>query len=122
MARKPEDQRKRQGEISVRFNKKVFFQYIAPGAFDPSTGDMLPDAVTEEERLASVMDTRRETLMLVFGELKQGSKTVTVRRRVPQGYSRVRITDRTAQKDRLYMVRQVRELKRLTTFILEEVQ
>ena len=105
----------------MRFNKKVFFQYITPGSFDASTGDMLPDAVTEEGHPASVMDTQRKTLMLVFGELRQGSKTVTVRGRVPQGYSRVRITDRTAQKDRLYMVKQVRELERLTTFILEEV-
>ena len=122
MAGKPEGQHKGQGEILMRFDTEVFFQYITPGEFDSSTGDYEEPSIYEEPRLASVMDTARDTLMLVFGELRQGSKTVTIRSNVRQGYSRVRIHDRTAKKDRLYRVRSVRELRRLTTFILEEVQ
>lgn len=106
----------------MRFDREIYFQYITEGAFDPSTGDHADPAIIEVRKMADVNDTTRDTLMLVFGELRQGSKTACIQGRIAQGYSRIRIRDRTASKDRIYQVKAVRELERLTTFVLEEVQ
>ena len=49
----------------------IYFQRVTAGAYDPETGDYGSDTVTEVPRYAAVMDTRTETMQLVYGEIRQ---------------------------------------------------
>ena len=53
----------------MRYDTPIYFQRVTAGAYDPETGDYGSDTVTEAARYAAVMDTRTETMQLVYGEL-----------------------------------------------------
>ena len=59
----------------MRCDTEVFFQSITPGEYDESTGDYEEDKITEEKKHASVTDTGTDMMNLVYGAIKQGSKT-----------------------------------------------
>lgn len=52
---------------------EFYFQRVTPGAYDADTGDYADDTIVETLRYASVMDTGRETLRLVYGETGRGA-------------------------------------------------
>lgn len=54
----------------MRYDTPIYFQRVTAGTYDPETGDYGSDTVTEAARYAAVMDTRTETMQLVYGELK----------------------------------------------------
>ena len=60
----------------MRYDTPVYFQTVTPGAYDPETGDYGADTVREVVRYAAVIDTRAETMTLVYGTVRQGSLTV----------------------------------------------
>ena len=57
----------------MRYDTLIYFQRVTAGAYDSETGDYGSDTVTEAARYAAVMDTRTETMQLVYGELKQAA-------------------------------------------------
>lgn len=60
----------------MRYDKRVWFVKETQGTYDETTGnygDPVSEAVSE---WASVMDTGLETMHLIYGEIRQGSKTI----------------------------------------------
>lgn len=100
----------------MRFDTPIYFQCITPGEYDASTGDYGEDTIAEELRYASVTDTGDETLRLVYGELKQGSKTIRLQMQYTKAFDRVRIGEK------VYSVDKVRNLRTKQTFVVSEVQ
>lgn len=100
----------------MRCDTEVFFQSIVPGEYDEATGDYKTDVVLEEKRHASVTDTGTETMNIVYGSIKQGSKTVRLQMQYRKPFDRIRIGDT------LYMVDFERKLRTKHVFVVSEVQ
>lgn len=100
----------------MRRDTEVFFQSIVPGEYDEATGDYRDDTVSEEKRHASVTDTGTETMNLVYGSIKQGSKTVRLQTHYKKPFDRIRIGDT------LYKVDFERKLRTKHVFVVSEVQ
>ena len=100
----------------MRCDTEVFFQSIVPGEYDEATGDYRDDTVSEEKRHASVTDTGTETMNLVYGSIKQGSKTVRLQTHCKKAFDRIRIGNS------LYRVDFERKLRTKHVFVVSEVQ
>lgn len=100
----------------MRYDIPVYFQTVKAGDYDQKTGDYRSDAITEVKRYASVMDTRTETMTLVYGEIRQGSLAVQLQNHYTDIFDRVRIGEK------LYRVDYRRRLRVKETLILSEVQ
>ena len=100
----------------MRCDTEVFFQSIVPGEYDEATGDYRDDTVSEEKRHASVTDTGTETMNLVYGSIKQGSKTVRIQTHYKKAFDRIRIGNS------LYRVDFERKLRTKHVFVVSEAQ
>lgn len=100
----------------MRFDTPIYFERIQPGEYDASTGDYGEDTPTEEMRYAAVTDTGTDTMTLVYGSLKQGSKTVRLQNHYTQPFDSIRIGEKHYRVDR------ERKLRVKQTFIVSEVQ
>lgn len=99
----------------MRYDTPIYFQRVTPGTYDPATGDYAPETVIETPRQASVMDTRTETLRLVYGEIRQGSLTIHIQNHYQEPFDRVRIGNK------VYAVDYRRRLRVKESFVLSEV-
>ena len=93
----------------------IYFQRVTAGAYDPETGDYGSDTVTEAARYAAVMDTRTETMQLVYGEIRQGSLTVHIQNHYTDSFDHIRIGAKR------YRVDFRRWLRVKESFVLSEV-
>lgn len=100
----------------MRFDKPIYFERITPGEYDASTGNYGKDTTAREERLASVTDSTTETLILVYGGIKQGSKTVRLQKHYNKPFDHIRIDGKKYQVDR------ERKLRVKHIFVVSEVQ
>lgn len=100
----------------MRFDTPVYFQTIKAGEYDASTGNYGEDIVTEEMRYASVTETGIETLNIMYGEIKQGVKTVRLQNFYDQPFDRLRIGNK------VYRVDRARPLRLKYTLVVSEVQ
>lgn len=100
----------------MRFDTPVYFQTITAGAYDASTGDHGEETITEEKRYASVTSTGDETLNLIYGEIKQGVKTVRLQNYYDRPFDRLRIGNK------VYRVDRARPLRMKYTLVVSEVQ
>ena len=96
----------------MRYNDPIFFQRVLPGEYDAKTGNYAEDTVTEVKKYASVTDSGDSTLQLVYGELKQGSKTIRLQRPYTQPFDRIRIDGKVYRVD----------MARRSCFVVSEVQ
>ncbi|MGI6168295.1 MAG: hypothetical protein ACOYI4_01075 [Christensenellales bacterium] len=101
----------------MRYDTPIYFQRIAPGAYDPATGDYADDDVSETKAYASITDTKEETMRLVYGEIKQGSLTVRLQNRYEEPFDYIRIGE-----TRRYTVDFRRRLRVKDVFFVSEVQ
>lgn len=100
----------------MRYDTPIYFQKITQGAYNPDTGNYGSDNVTETLRYASVMDTGRETLRLVYGEIRQGSLSIHIQGHYADAFDRIRVGSR------VYSVDDSRNLRTKQTFVVSEVQ
>lgn len=100
----------------MRYDTPIYFQRITPGAYDQATGNYGGDTVEETLRYASVMDTRTETMHLVYGEIRQGSLTVHIQNHYPNVFERIRVGSK------VYTVDYRRRLRVKESFVVSEVQ
>lgn len=100
----------------MRCDTPVYFQTIKAGEYDTSTGNHGEDTITEEKRDASVTDTGDETLNLLYGEIKQGVKTIRLQNHYDKPFDRIRIGKK------VYRVDRTRRLRVKHIFIVSEVQ
>lgn len=100
----------------MRYDTPVYFQTIKAGEYDPSTGDYGEEVTAEEKRDASIMDTGDETLNILYGEIKQGVKTIQLQNHYDKPFDRIRIGNKAYKVDR------ARRLRTKHIFIASEVQ
>lgn len=100
----------------MRFDTPIYFQRITPGEYDASTGDYGEDIVTEEMRYASVSGSTRETMNLIYGEIKQGSLTLCLQNHYTEPFDRIRVGNK------VYRVDYEKPLRVKNTYIVSEVQ
>lgn len=100
----------------MRFDTPIYFERIQQGEYDTSTGNYGKDTKTEEMRLAAVTDTGTETMTLVYGSLKQGSKTIRLQNHYTQPFDSIRIGEKQYRVDR------ERKLRVKHIFVVSEVQ
>lgn len=75
----------------MRYDTPVFFQSVQPGKLNTETHNYDDDVITEEKRYASVTDTGAQQLQLVYGTIKQGSRTIRLQMPFTKPFSRVRV-------------------------------
>lgn len=100
----------------MRYDTPIYFQSIQPGDYDASTGNYGEDTTTEVKKYASVTDSGVETMNLIYGELKQGSKTIRIQMHYDAAFDRIRIGSK------IYRVDFSRILRNIQTFVVSEVQ
>lgn len=100
----------------MRYDKKVIFVLNGSAIYDEETGDYKDPVAIETVRYASVMDTNRETMHLVYGEIKQGSLTIQLQNHYDNQFDYIVI------EDTKYKVDYTRKLRIKQTFIVSEVQ
>lgn len=100
----------------MRCDTEVFLQSVMTGEYNESTGDYGDDIIYEEKRHASVTDTGTDTMNLVYGAIKQGSKTVRLQIHYKKTFDRIRIGNA------LYRVDFERKLRTKHVFVVSEVQ
>lgn len=100
----------------MRYDKEVFFEKITPGTYDESTGDYGEDSVVSEKRLASVYDTRQETMQIVYGGVKRGSLTIHLQNHYDKPFDRIRIGGLS------YQVDYRRKFRIKESFVVSEVE
>ena len=100
----------------MRYDTPVYFQSIKQGEYDPSSGDYAADEVTEVKKWASVTDSGAETVNLIYGELKQGAKTIRLLNHYNEPFDRIRIGSD------VYRVDFSRKLDTKHVFVVSEVQ
>ena len=100
----------------MRYDTPVYFQKITPGEYDPKAGNYADDAVEETLRYASVMDTGTETMIQVYGSIKQGSLTIQIQNHYTEPFDRIRVADT------VYGVDYSRKLRTKHVFVVSEVQ
>lgn len=100
----------------MRYDTPIFFRTVTPGDYDELTGNYGDDEVSETMVMASVMDTQTETMKLVYGDIRQGSLTLTIQNHFDQTFDNIRIGDK------VYRVDRTRRLRVKQSFIVSEVQ
>lgn len=100
----------------MRYDTPIFFQSVTQGEYDSSTGNYKPDTAEEEQRWASVTDSRAETVKMLYGEIKQGCLTVRLQNIYRKPFDKIRIGDK------LYRVDFSRKLRTKHTFVVSEVK
>ena len=102
----------------MRFDTPIYFVKNAEMVYDTTTGNYVTGSTGAEEsmRFADITDTGVNSLQLIYGELKQGSKTVRIQDVYTQPFDRIRIGSK------LYKVDFTRTLRSKQTFIVSEVQ
>lgn len=100
----------------MRYDTPIFFRAVTPGDYDESTGNYDDDEVSETMVMASVMDTQTETMKLVYGDIRQGSLTLTIQNHFDQTFDNIRIGDK------VYRVDRTRRLRVKQSFVVSEVQ
>ena len=100
----------------MRYDVPIYFQQLVQGKYDVKTGDYAEDYVSETMRYAGVMDTRTETMRLVYGGIRQGSLTAHIQNHYAENFDRIRVGEK------IYTVDFSRKLRTKQSFVLSEVQ
>ncbi len=99
----------------MRFDTPVYFQRVQKGAYDANTGDYGAPNVEEVKKYASVTDSGVETLNLVYGEIRQGTKVVRINGNYNEPFDRIRIGRK------IYRVDMARPLRNKHVFVVSGV-
>ena len=100
----------------MRFDTPVYFQKVTKGKYDASTGNYSDDIIEETLRYADVTDTGTQSLMLIYGTIKQGSLTVRLQNNYNEPFDRLRIGSA------FYKVDSSKKLRMKHILIVSEVQ
>ena len=100
----------------MRYDKPIYFQRFVQGSYNEDTGNYEDDTIVEEMAMASVMDTKTQTMMQVYGQIKQGSLTCHIQNIYQKPFDYIRIGTKR------YKVDYSRRLQIKESFILSAVQ
>lgn len=100
----------------MRFDTPVYFQSTKQGEYNPHTGNYGPDTISETKKYSNVTDTGTETMSIVYGSIKQGSKVIRLQNHYTSPFDRIRINGK------VYRVDYEKKLKVKHIFVVSEVQ
>ena len=83
----------------MRYDTPIYFQTVTKGAYNADTGNYAPDIPVEEKKYASVTDSGKEALRLIYGDLKQGCKVVRLLRPYKKPFDSIRIGEKKYRVD-----------------------
>ena len=99
----------------MRYDTAVYFQTLAQGTYDEDTGDYSDPTITEIQRTASVIETSDETKQLLYGNITEKSKAVSLLNAYVGQFDRIRIGNV------LYRVDQRTTLRKKQSFVVSEI-
>lgn len=100
----------------MRYDKPIYFQRYVQGSYNENTGNYEDDSIVEEMAMASVMDTKTQTMMQIYGQIRKGSLTCHIQNIYQKPFDYIRIGAKR------YKVDYSRRLRIKESFILSEVQ
>lgn len=110
----------------MRCDTKIYFVSDAektlidtPGA--ENYGEYEAGKAKEVEKYADVTDTQTKTQQVVYGMLREGSRTVRLNEAYTEAFDHIRIEDRETGRSALYDVDAKRIMRHRSTFICHEV-
>lgn len=101
----------------MRYDTPIYFQRVTPGAYDSAIGNYADDSVSETKVYAAVMDTKAETMRLIYGEIRQSSLAVQLQNHYDEPFDFIRIGE-----TKRYTVDFRRRLRVKDVFFVSEVQ
>ena len=99
----------------MRYDTAVYFQTLAQGAYDEETGDYSDPTIAEVQRTASVIETSDETKQLLYGNVTEKSKIISLLNAYVGHFDRIRIGNV------LYRVDQRTTLRKKQSFVVSEI-
>ena len=99
----------------MRYDRTVVFIRNGEKTYNAATGNYSSSEPVRTERPASVMDTRTETMRLVYGEIREGSLTIQLQNHYGDPFDRIEYAGKT------YAVDYRRRLRVKDTFIVSVV-
>lgn len=98
----------------MRYDTPIFFQEVVPGAYNVKTSNYEEDTVYETKRYARVTDSGTETLKLVYGGIKQGSRTIRLQTPYKAKFTHIRIGSTVykvdfSRKHKIFVVSEVQD-------------
>lgn len=100
----------------MRYDKPIYFQRYVQGSYNENTGNYEDGSPVEEMVMASVMDTKTQTMMQIYGQIRKGSLTCHIQNIYQKPFDHIRIGTKK------YKVDYSRRLRIKESFILSEVQ
>ena len=100
----------------MRYDKPIYFQRFVQGSYNENTGNYEDGSPVEEMVMASVMDTKTQTMMRIYGQIRQGSLTCHIQNIYQKPFDHIRIGTKK------YKVDYSRRLRTKESCILPEVQ
>lgn len=99
----------------MRYDKPIYFQRMVQGSYNEQTGNYDDDSIVEDMVMASVMDTQTQTMMQVYGQIRQGSLTCHIQNIYDKPFGFIRIGTKKYKAD------YSRRLRTKESFVLSEV-
>lgn len=75
----------------MRYDKPIYFQRFVQGSYNENTGNYEDGSPVEEMVMASVMDTKTQTMMQIYGQIRQGSLTCHIQNIYQKPFDHIRI-------------------------------
>ena len=100
----------------MRYDTPIYFEKLSPGVYDETVGDYGDPVVVSTKRLASVVNTSDKQMHLIYGGIREGSKTISLL----NAYGEV--FDRICVGTKLYTVDRRISLRTKQAFVCSEIQ
>lgn len=100
----------------MRYDTPIYFEKLSPGVYDETVGDYGDPVVVSTKRLASVVNTSEKQMRLIYGGIREGSKTISLLNAYGEVFDRIRVGSK------LYMVDRRISLRTKQAFVCSEIQ
>lgn len=100
----------------MRYDTPIYFEKLSPGVYDETVGDYGDPVVMSAKRLASVVNTSEKQMLLIYGGIRQGSKTISLLNAYVEVFDRIRVGTK------LYTVDRRISLRTKQAFVCSEIQ
>lgn len=104
----------------MRYDTPIYFVKKGVPVYNPQTGDYSDGETTEEKIYASVTDTAQDTLLIVYGQIRQGSLTIRLQNHYTNAFDNIVIKE--GRYAGTYAVDKRRRLRTKEVFVVSEVQ
>ena len=100
----------------MRYDTPIYFEKLSPGVYDETVGDYGTPVVVSTKRLASVVNTSERQMHLIYGGIREGSKTISLLNAYGEVFDRIRVGTK------LYTVDRRISLRTKQAFVCSEIQ